>query len=78
MVPIWTFCVHAPPNPLMEPDMGLGVSMKLVMSWEMHAEQQLSMPMECESVSKHTCSGQRTPVAMRARTWSTRMVFGHM
>jgi len=42
----------SPPNPLIELEMGHGVSMKLAMSWEMQAEQQLSMPMERESVSK--------------------------
>ncbi len=63
--------LHAcPPNPLMELEMGLGVSMKLVMLWEMHAEQQLLMPMEHESVSKHTHSSLCAPVAIRARTWS--------
>jgi len=36
----------------MEPEMGLGVSVKLAMSWEMQAEHQLSMPMEWESMSK--------------------------
>ncbi len=41
-----------PPNPLMEWEMGLGVSIKSAMSWEMQAEHWLSMPMEWESVSK--------------------------
>ncbi len=67
-----------PPNPLIELEMGLGVSTKSAMSWEMHAEQRLSMPMEHESVSKRTCSGRRAPIAMRARTWSARMACGHM
>ncbi len=50
--------LHAcPPNPLMELEMGLGVSTKLAMLWEIHAEQRLLMPMEQESVSKQTrCS----------------------
>jgi len=41
-----------PPKPLIEPEMGLGVSMKLAMSWEIQAEHQFSMPMEWELVSK--------------------------
>ena len=58
--------------------MGLGVLTKLAMLWEIHAEQWLSMPMERESVSKQTRSGQRAPVAVRARTWSARMACGRM
>ncbi len=60
-------CV-CPPNPLIEPEMGLGVSTKLAMLWEMHAEQWLSMPMERELVSKQAHSGQHAPIATRART----------
>ncbi len=41
-----------PPNPLIEPEMGLGMLTKLTMLSEMHAEQQLLMPMEHELVSK--------------------------
>ncbi len=67
-----------PPNPLIEPEMGLGVSTKLAMLWEMHAEQRLSMPMEHESVSKPAHSGQCAPVAVKARTWSAKMACGHM
>ncbi len=65
-------CV-CPSNPLMEPEMGLGVSTKSAMLWEIHAEQQLSMPMERESVSKHTLSSRHAPIAIRARTWSAMM-----
>jgi len=43
--------VLTPPKPLIEPEMGLGVSMKLAMSWEIQAEH-FSMPMEWELVSK--------------------------
>jgi len=42
----------SPPNPLIELEMGLGVSMKSAMSWEMNAEHWLSILMEQESVSK--------------------------
>ncbi len=42
----------SPPNPLIEPEMSLGVSMKLAMLWEMQAEHWLSMSMEWESVLK--------------------------
>jgi len=42
----------SPPNPLIEPEMSLGVSMKSAISWEIQAEHRLSMPMERESVSK--------------------------
>jgi len=67
-----------PPNPLMEPGMGLGVLTKLAMLWEMQAEHQLSMPMERESVSKQTCSGWCAPVAVRAKTWSAIIACGCM
>jgi len=62
----------------MELEMGLGVSTKSAMSWDMQAEHRLSMPMERESASKWTCSGWHAPVAARARTWSTIIACGCM
>jgi len=57
----------------MELEMGLGVSMKSVMLWEMQAEHQLSMLMEWESVLKKTHSGWHAAVTMSARAWSASM-----
>jgi len=42
----------SPPTPLIDPEIGHGVLMKLAMSWDMQAEHQLSMPMGRELVSK--------------------------
>ncbi len=57
-----------PPNPLMEPEMNLGVLMKSEMSWEMQVEHWLSMPMDWESVSKQTCSSCCAHITISART----------